>query len=481
MKKSIYIIFICLLAATSLMAQKEPIKTNKVILKYGAQTFAPRQDSAMLKWRSNRFGQFIHFGLYAIPGGVWKGKTYNYAAEFLKSSAKIPTSTWDSLMYKFSLPKFNPTEWARMAKQMGVKYMTITTKHHEGFCLWPTKYTDFNISNTPFKRDLLKEIVDAYNKEGIDVNFYYSVLDWHNPYWRYDIKNSADSVAMKNYLQYAYNQLKELALRYPTVKGFWFDGTWDNSVKKNGKWTYEVEKMLKSVRPGIIVNSRLRADDFGSRHRDTNGDLMGDYESGYERRLPTQSDLEKVLKNDWEACMTIPENQWGYHKDWSLSHIKSSDELIEMLVKATSMSGNFLLNFGPSAEGVFRPEEQKIASQIGDWMKLNSMAIYNCGYAGLEKQDWGYFTKNNNSNKYYMIVVNRPVTDKLRVKLEKGEGMSGIKMMGSPNVKLTVEDLNNQEFFIQLPPIKENHAFVIELEISTKDNLKPNTYQKPLT
>ena len=480
MKKNLSILITLLLLTSFLFAQKAEEK-NKIALKYGAQTFQKRQDSAMLKWRSNRFGQFIHFGLYAIPGGVWKGKTYNYAAEFLKSSAKIPTTTWDSLMYQFALPKFNPTVWAKLAKQMGVKYMTITTKHHEGFCMWPTKYTDFNIGNTPFKRDLLKEVVDAYNKEGIDVNFYYSVLDWHNPDWRYDIKSQADSIAMQRCLQYAYNQLKELAERYPTVKGFWFDGTWDNSVKKNGKWTYEVEKMLKAVHPGIIVNSRLRADDLGARHRDSNGDLMGDYESGYERRLPTQADLEKVLKNDWEACMTIPENQWGYHRDWSLSHIKSSDELIEMLVKTTSMSGNFLLNFGPSGEGVFRPEEQKITVQIGEWMKQNSEAIYNCGYAGLEKQDWGYFTKNAGTGKVYMVVFNQPVNRKLRIKLEKSQSISGMKLKGFPNEKLTLEDLNNQEFFIQLPAINTNHAFVIELEITMKDNLKQNTYQKPLT
>jgi len=479
MKKVFNLLLIILIFTTSLQAQKTETTKTRVVLKYGAQTFAPRQDSAMLKWRSNRFGQFIHWGLYAIPGGIWKGKTYNYAAEFLKSSAKIPTSTWDSLMYQFAIPKFNPTEWARMAKQMGVKYMTITTKHHEGFCMWPTKYTDFNISNTPFKRDLLKEVVDAYNKEGIDVNFYYSVLDWHNPDWRYDIKNASDSIAMQRLLQYAYNQLKELAERYPTVKGFWFDGTWDNSVKMNGKWTYDVEKMLKSIRPGIIVNSRLRADDLGSRHRDSNGDLMGDYESGYERRLPTQADLEKVLKNDWEACMTIPENQWGYHKDWSLSHIKSSDELIEMLTKATSMGGNFLLNFGPSGEGVFRPEEQKIAGQIGEWMKLNGVAIYNCGYAGLEKQDWGYFTKNTTTKKIYMVVFNQPLSHKLRLKLDMGQVISGIKMLASTGEKLAFEELGNQEFLIQAPDFKEKHAYVIELELKDKGNNSNSNYVAP--
>lgn len=355
-KKIVSVLLGCFFSCI-VIAQSTAVKE----LKYGAHSEGKREDAAMQKWRSNRFGQFIHWGLYAIPGGVWNGKVYNYAAEFLKSSAKISSETWDSLMYQFNPKEFNAKAWAKMAKNMGVKYMTLTTKHHEGFCLFPSRYTDFDISNTPYKKDILKEIVDAYNAEGIDVNFYYSVLDWHHPDWRYDITSTADSIAFARLLDYAKNQLRELAENYPTVKGFWFDGTWDNSVKKNGKWTYEVEMMLKQIRPGVVVNSRLRADDLGARHKDSNGKLMGDYESGYERRLPDPVKDLQVINWDWEACMTIPENQWGYHKDWSISHIKTSNELIEMIVKTVSMGGNFLLNFGPSGTGAFRIEEQKIA------------------------------------------------------------------------------------------------------------------------
>lgn len=389
-------------------------------LQYGAQYTGKRTDAAMNKWRSNRFGQFIHWGLYAIPGGVWNGKTYNYAAEFLKSSAKIPTSTWDSLMYQFNPVKFNAKEWAKMAKKMGAKYMTITTKHHEGFCLWPTKFTEFNISHTPYKKDILKELVEAYNAEGIDVNFYYSVLDWHHPDWRYDIKSAEDSIAFRRFLKFAADQLRELATNYPTVKAFWFDGTWDNSIKKNGWWTLEVEKMLKEVRPGAIVNSRLRADDFGKRHIDSNGELMGDYESGYERRLPNPYKDLQVTKWDWEACMTVPENQWGYHKDWSLSHVKSPLELLEMVVHTTSMGGNFLLNFGPAGDGSIRKEEQNIAAEIGAWMQANGHVIYNCDYAGWEKQDWGYYTKQKGSNTLNLVVFNVPVSGLLKIKAPAG-------------------------------------------------------------
>ena len=441
------------------------VQKARIFLHYGAQRVGKRTDSAMEKWRANRFGQFIHWGLYSIPGGIWKGRTYSYAAEFLASSAHVPPATWDSLMYQFDPVKFDARSWARMDKAMGVKYMTITTKHHEGFCMWPSRYTDFSIAHSPCKRDLLKELIDAYTAEGIDVNFYYSVLDWHHPDWRYDIKSGEDSVAFDRYLLYAKNQLAELAERYPQVKGFWFDGTWDASVKKNGKWTLEIEQMLKRLIPGVVVNSRLRADDLGKRHRDSNGDLMGDYESGFERRLPSPYDTT-VTRDDWEACMTIPENQWGYHKDWRLSHVKSSDELIEDLVRSVALGGNFLLNFGPKGDGSFREEELKIAREIGEWMHVNGVAVYGCGYAGLERQDWGYYTKSSATGKTYMVVFNMPLSGQLRVKLPKGATLDAASTVAGEKLSLTpLTTTGAKEYFVNVPPGKSLKPFLINLEI----------------
>lgn len=150
-------------------------------------------------------------------------------------------------------------------------------------------------------------MVKAYNDEGIDVHFYFSVMDWSHLDWRYDVKTPEDSAAFSRFLTFTDNQLKELATLYPTVKDFWFDGTWDASIKKNGWWTAHVERMLKEMLPGVTINSRLRADDYGKRHFDSNGHLMGDYESGYERRLPDPVKDLKVTRWDWEACMTVPE------------------------------------------------------------------------------------------------------------------------------------------------------------------------------
>ena len=454
------------------------VNAQKIDVKYGQLGKLPRQDEAMQKWRSNRFGQFIHWGLYSIPGGIWEGKTYSYAAEFLKSSAGIPTTTWDSLQYRFNPVKFNGKKWARMAKDMGVKYVTITTKHHEGFCLWPSKYTDFDIENSAYGKDLLAEFIEAYTEAGIDVNLYYSVLDWHNSDWRYDLKTKDDSIAFDRFKEFTQNQLVELVENYPQVKGLWFDGTWDASWKKSGQFSYELEKLLKEKRPGLIVNSRMRADEFGARHFDSNGVLMGDYESGYERRLPESWNTE-VTKRDWECCMTIPENQWGYHKDWTISHVKTSYELIEMMVQCVSQNGNFLLNFGPKADGSFRNKELEIAQEIGKWMAVNSQVIYDCSYAGLKKQDWGYYTQSKDQNKINMVVFNNPQSGKYRVKLPKGKLIKKVYFLTSAKKELKVEEIAKYEYFILPGKINGNQPFVIVLELETKASNK--VHQKALT
>ncbi|MDR1414724.1 MAG: alpha-L-fucosidase, partial [Odoribacteraceae bacterium] len=165
-----------LLATTTITAQ-----TTDIPLQYGAERLTPRQDAAMQRWRDNRLGQFIHFGLYSIPGGFWNGKYIPGAAEWIKSGARIPNADYTALTARFALPAFDAREWAEIAAGMGVKYSVITTKHHEGFCLWPSAYTDYTVAATPFARDLLGEYVAAYNAAGIDVYFYYSIIDWHHP------------------------------------------------------------------------------------------------------------------------------------------------------------------------------------------------------------------------------------------------------------------------------------------------------------
>lgn len=469
------LIITSLISATPIQSQNLLPAEQEISLKYGADRLGNRQDDAMCKFRENRLGAFIHWGLYAIPGGEWNGKMYPGAAEWLKSWAKVPSSEWLKLMDKWNPEKFNAKQWAKMAKEMGVKYVKITTKHHEGFCLWPTKYTEYNVLNTPYKKDILGELVEAYNAEGIDVHFYFSVLDWSHPDWRYDIKSEEDEIAFRRFLDFTENQLKELATLYPSVKDFWFDGTWDESVKKNGWWTAHVERMLKEMIPGVTINSRLRADDYGKRHFDSNGHLMGDYESGYERRLPDPVKDLKVTKWDWEACMTVPENQWGYHKDWSLSYVKTPYEVLERIVHAVSMGGNMVVNFGPQPDGDFRKEEKELAKSIGKWMKKYGEAIYGCDYAGWDKKDWGYYTSKGEN--VYMVVFNVPYSNKLNVKVPKGINILSAKVLNGET--LNVREISLNEFNIDMPNSVSNEPFVIKLNIEKKETT--NKYIKALT
>lgn len=399
----------------------KPASCN-VSLRYGAQRGDRRADAGMERFRSHHLGQFIHFGLYALPAGSWDGHRYDFAAEFLPKSAGIGPPQWAQLADQFRLENFDANVWAEAADRMGARYVTVTTKHHEGFCLWPTEHSSFHVGNTPYGRDLLDEVITAYQRRNIAVHLYYSVLDWHHPDWRYRIDGDDDHAAFRRYLDYAEAQLVELAERYPAVAGFWLDGTWDDSVKANGWWTYRIEHRLKELIPGAVVNSRLRADDNGARHFDSNGRLMGDFESGYERRLPQPWDLHP-MQWDWEACMTISQATWGYHAgEWAQQSVKHPWEVVDMLAHCTAQGGNFLLNFGPMGDGRLQPRELAVADQVGRWLSAgNGAAIFGCGPAcGWDYPGWGYFTASNDGSTVYAIVTRRPAGGELLVELPTG-------------------------------------------------------------
>lgn len=433
-------------------------------LKYGAQRVGKRTDAAMQRWRDNRFGQFIHFGLYSVLGGYYNGKCYDGAAEWIQSFAHIPGPEYEKLVQQMALPKYDAREWARMAKNMGVKYAVITTKHHEGFCLWPSKYTDYTIAATPYGRDFLKEYVEAYQAEGIDVYFYFSIIDWHHKDWRSRVKNESDSLAFERFKKFTLAQVEELMVNYPGVKGFWYDGTWDPSMVKSGSFTYDIEKKMHELNPDVICGSRLRVDDRGARHFDSNKRLMGDYEQGWERSLP-----DKALPNDWEAVMTIPENQWGYHANWK-GHIKNADEIIEMIAKATSLDGNFVLNFGPKGDGSIRQEEQKLAEDIGKWMKENGEAIYGCGMSGFKEQKWGYFTANKKENTLYMIVTHHPASGLLKVNVPQGTIIDQCMPLNVTR-PLKLQKSTKNEYVIEAPRMKNKGIYVLKLTLKKGDSV----------
>ena len=428
MMRRTLIITLCLMASYGVGQQANAQQAGpteektRLELKHGSHRTGRRTDDMMQRWRDYSLGQFIHWGIYAIPGGAWEGKQYNGAAEWIRSWSEksgAPAdwrNTYDNFYKQFNPVNFDAKKWARQAKEMGAKYVIFTTKHHDGFSLWPSKYTDYNITNTPFKRDIVKEVVDAYDAEGIDVYLYFSIIDWNHKGYRSGVpKTEKDSVDYEDFKRFTRNQLVELLTDYPKTKGLWFDGTWDAAWIRQSKWTDALETELRALRPGLIIGSRFRADENGKRHFDSNGDLMGDYEQGWERKLP--SSIEVVKGNDWDCVMTIPPNQWGYNSNWTDSYIKTPNDLTGMLMHAVSMNGNFVINFGPDGKGNIRPEETEIARKVGEWVKVNGDAVYAAGHSGLAKPEYGYYT--SKGNKLYLTVFNKPANNIIRVAIPK--------------------------------------------------------------
>ena len=345
--------------------------------------------------------------------------------------------------------------------------MIFTTKHHDGFCLWPSKYTDYTIAHTPYKKDVVKQIVDAYTAEGIDVHLYFSIIDWnHTCYRPAPPETRQDSIAYETFKEFTRNQLIELLTDYPAIKGLWFDGSWDKAWMNEAAWVDTLGLELRKLHPGLIIGSRFRADEYGKRHYDSNGDLIDDYDQTWERDLPNS--LEDLNGSDWDCVMTIPENQWGYHAEWR-GYVKTSYDLLEMMVKAVSLNGNFVLNFGPDGKGNIRSEETKLAKEIGDWMKINKEAIYGTSHSTVQKQDWGYFTQKG--NKLYMCVFNRPINNLLKIEIPKG-GIIPMKAYFLENNQETEiqnagkNKRNSSLYHVAVPAsYKTDRPFVIVLEM----------------
>ncbi|WP_200976041.1 alpha-L-fucosidase [Echinicola sp. 20G] len=465
----------------SVIAQKAPDNTPRtsIALEHGSHQLGNRTDLMMESWRNYGLGQFIHWGLYAIPGGHWEGKYYGGAAEWIRSWKDMPNEAYDKLYKEFDPQNFDPKAWAKQAKSMGAKYMIITTKHHDGFCLWPSEYTEYDVTNSPYGKDIIGPLVEAYDAEGIDVYLYFSVMDWNHPGYRSKLETEEDREAYESFKEFTRNQLLELLGLYPTTKGLWFDGTWDAAWKEQAAFADKLETEMREKIPGLIIGSRFRPDDYGNRHFDSNGDLMGDYEQGWERKLPET--FEDTKGNDWDCVMTVPENQWGYHSDWR-GHVKTSFELIEMLVKSVSLNGNFVMNFGPDGQGSIRQEETQLAAEIGDWMNVNHEAIYGCGYLDWKKQDWGYYTKNRETGKIYMVVFNMPLNGALKVKIPSKVSLGKVSPLENPKTNLEVEEIHRDEYLIHFENQKSsNSPVVIVIEPSFSEKQEGAEYQKAKT
>ena len=344
----------------------------------------------------DRFGMFIHWGLYAIPA----------RGEWIRNQERITVEDYEQYFKEFNPVDFDPKAWARAAKNAGMKYAVLTAKHHDGFCLFDSALTDYKSTNTPCGRDLVREYLDAFRAEGLKVGLYYSLLDWHHPEYPHNGDRNhpmRDNEAYRdleagrnfdNYLTYMHGQVKELCTNYGKLDLLWFDFSYDEMTGEKWKAT-ELVRMIRSYQPDVIIDNRLEVSGsgFGSLLSGNPSEYSGDFVSP-EQIIPPEG-IRDVNGDPvvWEACITM-NNHWGYcstDKDF-----KSADMMVKKLVECVGKGGNLLLNVGPDAKGNIPEESLEILAGIGRWMKRNSKSIYGCGLAGLPKPDFGRITRNGN-------------------------------------------------------------------------------------
>ncbi|MCS3557523.1 MULTISPECIES: alpha-L-fucosidase [unclassified Sphingobacterium] len=307
-----------------------------------------------------RFGLFIHWGPVALRGTEIGWSRGN----------QVPFEDYDQLYKEFNPVLFNAEEWVKTAKNAGMKYLTITAKHHDGFCLWPTKFSDLNIMETPFKRDVVGELAAACKKHGLKFCIYFTVLDWHDPHYPYaraGTKEINATTDMAKFVATMKDELTEILTNYDPYM-LWFDGNWDK------EWTdahaQEVYALLKQLKPDVIINNRLKGiSDFDRTREDhtrLSSDAIGDYAT------PEQKIGALNMDYPWESCMTIA-NQWAWKPN---DVLKSTKECIQTLAKTAAGNGNLLFNVGPMLDGRIEARQINLLKEMGDWLNTYGESIY---------------------------------------------------------------------------------------------------------
>jgi alpha-L-fucosidase len=353
-------------------------------------------------WQEDRFGMFIHWGTYALAG----------RHEWVKMKEQMTTEAYQKYFEHFNPDLYDPSEWARMAKAAGMKYAVITAKHHEGFTLFDSQFTDYKATNTPYGKDLLRMWVDAFRAEGLKIGFYYSLIDWHHPHYTvdrmhpqwastqaaYDEMNKGRDMGI--YRTYLKNQVREILTNYGKVDILWLDFSFPGEFGKDrNDWgSVELLKMVRELQPEIIVNDRA--------------DLT-EYAGGWDFTTPEQYKVPEWPTYEgkripWETCQTFS-GSWGYYRDedtW-----KDTKQLLVLLIESVSKGGNLLLNVGPTGRGKIDHRAEAALEAMGDWMQLNSRSIYGCTQAPdtFEVPDHSLLTYNAETHRLYIHLLDYPL------------------------------------------------------------------------
>jgi alpha-L-fucosidase len=407
------------------------------------------QDERMHWWREAKFGMFIHWGLYAIPAGEWKGKTYPQIGEWIMLNAKIPHSEYQQLAAQFNPTQFNARDVVAAAKGAGMKYLAITAKHHDGFAMFKSNASPYNIVDaTPYGKDVVKMLADECRKQSLKFCFYYShARDWNE---RDGLGNNWDFPSERNFQKYLDEkvkpQLTELLTNYGPISLIWFD----TPMSISNEQAQTLKDLVRKLQPACIISGRL------------GGDVETDYRSTGDNVIPPMN-----VSGDWEVPATL-NNTWGYKKN---DHEWKSPETIERyLFDIVAKGGNYLLNVGPTADGIVPQPSVEILKHVGKWMKVNSESIYGAKANPFNVEfTWGNVTQKN--GKLYLGIFNWPknefLLDGLKSKVEKIYLLSDKKKKALPFKQLNDKEKGVFKVSVALPtqaPDRAVSVVVVEVE-----------------
>jgi len=410
------------------------------------------RDRRMAWWREARFGMFIHFGLFSLPTKEPKRMDRYFSMSMEEFTA---------LKDHFNPQRFDAADWVRAAKEAGMKYLVLVTKSHDGWCLFDSQCTEFDVMATPYRRDILRPLAEACRREGLRICWYYSIMDWHHP--EYPAHRSVDKqhkvhADLDRYVVYMKNQLKELLTNYGPVGVLWFDGEWDPCW--NNQRGADLERYVRTLQPEIIINNRVGRSRSGMMGLSPAG-APGDF-STPEQGVPKS----RPAVTDWETCMTM-NNHWqyiDYDQNW-----KSPTTLIRTLADCASKGGNYLLDVGPQPDGTFpQPTLQRLEA-VGRWMRANGESIYGTQAGPLDRPLWGCCTTKrlaNGNTRLYLHVFTWPTDGILKVS-PVGSTPLGAFLLAEPQrtpLRVAAEGKTLHITLPQQPPDESDSVVVLDVE-----------------